>query len=402
MISLFPFFPFVNLEMNTFINYEEIIKKFLSDSIKCLTFFEESANFEKFKFEIRLTSPDNNEYNGKRKKVLSNEVNDLMFSITQELHNSIALVSNQDIIKSLQPISEFIVKKMTKDYFFYDGTKVKLSSSLVSEYPDSLFYINFIDNDSRENDGMVCLDMKLKYVNIIVQYMKKEKIEWSLNGKEFDEFCLEMITMRIPFREDILSMLCNGTNAYGVYWLHRCMIVNDNEYKTLFSVMKSQLQDLNVNDNKERIELYRSIPSSSTQKILNDFELFLKDPAHFKKNPELNVDDIHTVLSYLDINLSVNAMKDYLLQYSTSLFCYNSKLLENTNYDSYLREWIGDKKVKLIYRASEHDYTAKSFHECCDDHGPTLILFKSTEGFIFGGYTTRSWKVGMTKNVICR
>ena len=39
---------------------------------------------------------------------------------------------------------EFIEKKMTKDYFFYDGTKVKLSSSLVSEYPDSLFYINLI------------------------------------------------------------------------------------------------------------------------------------------------------------------------------------------------------------------------------------------------------------------
>ena len=82
----------------------------------------QTNGFEKFKFEIRLTSPDNNEYNGKRKKVLSNEVNDLMFSITQELHNSIALVSNQDIITSLQPISEFIVKKMTKDYFFYDGT----------------------------------------------------------------------------------------------------------------------------------------------------------------------------------------------------------------------------------------------------------------------------------------
>ena len=56
-----------------------------------------------------------------------------------------------------------------------------------------------------------------------------------------------------------------------------------------------------------------------------------------------------------------------------------------------LKEWLGDYKWKLLYRASEHGYTAKSFHECCDDQGPTLVLIKSSEGCIFGGYTTQSW-----------
>ena len=61
-------------------------------------------------------------------------------------------------------------------------------------------------------------------------------------------------------------------------------------------------------------------------------------------------------------------------------------------YDGKLREWLGnDYKWKLLYRASEHDYTAKSFHECCDNQGPTLIVIKSSGGWIFGGYTTQSW-----------
>ena len=47
---------------------------------------------------------------------------------------------------------------------------------------------------------------------------------------------------------------------------------------------------------------------------------------------------------------------------------------------------------KSIYRASEHNYTGKSFHECCDNKGPTLIVIKSSGGWIFGGYTTQSWK----------
>ena len=47
----------------------------------------------------------------------------------------------------------------------------------------------------------------------------------------------------------------------------------------------------------------------------------------------------------------------------------------------------------MIYRASEHGYTAKSFHNYCDDKGPTLVIVKSSRGWIFGGYTTQSWQV---------
>ena len=74
-----------------------------------------------------------------------------------------------------------------------------------------------------------------------------------------------------------------------------------------------------------------------------------------------------------------------------------SELLPNTQlvdkkYDSSLREWLGsDYQWRLIYRSSEHGYTGKSFHEYCDDKGPTLIIIKSSEGWIFGGYTTQSW-----------
>ena len=63
----------------------------------------------------------------------------------------------------------------------------------------------------------------------------------------------------------------------------------------------------------------------------------------------------------------------------------------NQQYDDILREWIGDYEWKLLYRASEHDYTAESFHEYCDDKKPTLIVIKSSGGWIFGGYTTQSW-----------
>ena len=52
--------------------------------------------------------------------------------------------------------------------------------------------------------------------------------------------------------------------------------------------------------------------------------------------------------------------------------------LVNQQYDAKLREWAGNHKWKLLYRASEHGYTSKSFHECCNDKKPTLIVIKSS------------------------
>ena len=78
----------------------------------------------------------------------------------------------------------------------------------------------------------------------------------------------------------------------------------------------------------------------------------------------------------------------------------SSRLLAGTElvdmkYDAKSQKWTGDYNWRLIYRASEHGYTAKSFHECCDDvNGPTLVIIKSSEGWIFGGYTTQSWSGG--------
>ena len=86
-----------------------------------------------------------------------------------------------------------------------------------------------------------------------------------------------------------------------------------------------------------------------------------------------------------------------LLMISRYFFKNPSQFLPDTqlvdsHYDSYLREWLGsDYKWKLLYRASEHGYTSESFHNYCNDKGPTLIVIKSSGGWIFGGYTTESW-----------
>ncbi len=106
-------------------------------------------------------------------------------------------------------------------------------------------------------------------------------------------------------------------------------------------------------------------------------------------------DDDAEILTDLDA-IHLDSYSNIRMKISKYYFKNPSKLLVNTQivneqYDAKLREWCGDFQWRLLYRASEHGYTAESFHEYCDNKRPTLVVIKSSGGWLFGGYTTRSW-----------
>lgn len=55
-----------------------------------------------------------------------------------------------------------------------------------------------------------------------------------------------------------------------------------------------------------------------------------------------------------------------------------------------------DKKWKLIYRASEHGFSAEDFHAKCDYIPNTVTIIKSAKGYIFGGFTSQTWNKSNT------
>ena len=63
-------------------------------------------------------------------------------------------------------------------------------------------------------------------------------------------------------------------------------------------------------------------------------------------------------------------------------------LLENK-----LKEIYDNKKITLkeIYKGTRDGDDAKSFHSKCDDLKGSLILIKSNDDLIFGGYTKEKW-----------
>lgn len=56
-----------------------------------------------------------------------------------------------------------------------------------------------------------------------------------------------------------------------------------------------------------------------------------------------------------------------------------------------LCEFLSTDNWSLIYRGSTHGFGAKDFHNQCDGKSKTLTIIKTTQSYIFGGYTSLQW-----------
>lgn len=48
--------------------------------------------------------------------------------------------------------------------------------------------------------------------------------------------------------------------------------------------------------------------------------------------------------------------------------------------------------IQLLYRASQHDFTAKKFHDICDGKTNTLTIVKTEFGRLAGGFCAIPWR----------
>ncbi|KAF2075741.1 hypothetical protein CYY_002984 [Polysphondylium violaceum] len=70
-----------------------------------------------------------------------------------------------------------------------------------------------------------------------------------------------------------------------------------------------------------------------------------------------------------------------------------SNIIEYISFKT-IKDWISPSKnysFNMIYRASKDGILESSFRSACDGKGPTIIVIKTTEDCVFGGYNSQSW-----------
>ena len=78
-------------------------------------------------------------------------------------------------------------------------------------------------------------------------------------------------------------------------------------------------------------------------------------------------------------------------QLEQAIFPLASSVIKSKDHRFSIMSWLPEGAAcSLLYQASADGKTAKDFHRCCDNKGPTLVVIKSGE-FICGGYSSKSW-----------
>ena len=75
-----------------------------------------------------------------------------------------------------------------------------------------------------------------------------------------------------------------------------------------------------------------------------------------------------------------------------ALLSNESKLVVTTEQKAFLERVIPDTYLQLLFRASDHKWSAKEFHNRCNNKGPTVTIVKSSVGRLSGGFAKTSWQ----------
>ena len=321
----------------------------------------------------------------------------------------------EEISERNDELKNDVLKNGREPLFVYQNNiKSMIDIDLAMKYSGSYLYREYM-SDNRNKDGNMFIDNDGENDELIVKYMKNDNSliddVKKMNDEKKKKLLNDLVFMELPIKKIIIDELGQNEDSEIMNaWRNRRVIMVNGKNANNFNIllMKYGLFDcLFKNEMLKNIQYYKDNNTFFINMNLKYFEViedYLKNERTI--NEELvkkyciidNIDELINEMSMIGIQLKEVEILQLRDIFDPRFLC-DSKIVLDTQYDSYLKEWLGsDYSWKLIYRASENDYIAKSFHECCDKAiGPTLVVIKSSEEWIFGGYTTQS---GMGKSII--
>ena len=233
-------------------------------------------------------------------------------------------------------------------------------------------------------------------------------------GKEFN---IEIIsdknnTYSIQFTlNSSLEIVANQKNAVlnksfsNKFTIHE---IQQNKYFVQFDTLNEIYDEVFERTKKDKITISENentliinIPLPSTKITEQKFEL-----KQISKNDNEKINDLTQLVikqnkEIADLKNELKDIKEKLnilwkeREEKKQISNLNSKIInENEKYKKLLKTWINPLqklKAELLYRLSENGESYSTFHELCDNKGPTLTLFHVNDGNIVGIYTPLSW-----------
>jgi hypothetical protein len=408
-------------------NIQQFINKIFIN--KPIIIIEENSikiNFKEtidFSFVFKLPKVEKNDlYNDNKNIIINNidkilqklsiekEINLFIKNENRELNKNIELKKRILILeenqKNLKNIFEEIEKDKEKKIKILEEQLNKIREKLKNQENNSQLFENLKFGLYGKTESIPPFNFFNKDRNNILDRLNKSEENNKKNSEEYKNLIFE--SKNEDFKGEINNINNNKRKRSGFF-------------KNIHDELKNKFQkSTKKNQNKESDEENNYLYSISENEIVDDIQFFDGQNSKQKlieKKEEITPNKIENNIKnniLLGNKRNDNSQDNNLINLSSSKkveeFTKEEINLESKilplfeDYDfiiNYLRNNLNlnVKKSIKIYRASEDGDQAQNFHSLCDNNTNIIVLIKTKDKKIFGGFTSKGFDISNT-NII--
>ncbi|KAJ5068952.1 pep-cterm sorting domain-containing protein [Anaeramoeba ignava] len=286
--------------------------------------------------------------------------------------------------------------------YFYSG---KIEINLENAVEILFFSSKYLIDELIEN----CLKF-IKNNTQIETVVDVLKLSESMHLNHLSNFCYKFIFenfdkfIKTPFFLDLEENHLNSVLSSGSILIK--------EFEMFQSIIKWGKHKSNINQVKENEKLEKE----EKEKIKNQISNII-DKIRFIDFSKEEIEDIlkqdlipnqisEKLIEFQKLqNRNQKELKEFIHKENSLIFKrrmkFKSSIIEEKEYFKKLKEWINDDEfffqMKRRFSAKKEGFSYKTWHEKCDNKGKTLIIIKTKENYIFGGFTSVGFLSDETK-----
>ena len=319
---------------------------------------------------------------------------------TKEFNNYLEKISNlknkvENEILKLDELYEKTNKEMTKSFEKKHLNLTKEENEMREKLQNEVtkvkekLEINFsnlntlIRNCEKINKGIKILEKEEKQMIRILSYVSKI----NKNKKEMKNLFKEkMKNLSIKYDEKEKKIIYNEYYFNGFQNIIKSIEFKDVSFDKINIAWKLEdINELDIKKIKYKVETRK-------EDIDDKFELKYegKESTCFINNLDINVSyEVRIGIIYDNIPSNYYEIKKVETKQLNSAILNESN--KSKEFLDKIQEWTKFKKLELIYRGTRDGMNSYSFHNKCDNKGPTICLYKNESNHIFGAYASISW-----------
>ncbi|KAK8800689.1 hypothetical protein WA158_000014 [Blastocystis sp. Blastoise] len=275
-----------------------------------------------------------------------------------------------------------------------------LPTSILRSYPESNLYEMYQNPETRRVGGYLYVDQSEVLFPYILDYIQGHPMNIDqFNDDLFEDILDSLSQLGIPCNVEMKERHSEIVTKKMMYdWTQNDIRFNINN--ELYVIRRSDLRSLNIYNSMFNCKLDNRVTYDS----VNHAFQFVDNIKYFHY-VEQYIQTGELIIPVEDIDALENIEKEFIYfninktdiwrHYKLLNYIFPDSKLMNTKLTYEFSNWIGNNKMfKLLYRGSRDGYTAHAFHECCDNHGETVLFIKAKNDkhtCLFGGYSSIPW-----------